>query len=224
MDTDYVKTLLYSYPKIEEMAQAVGCGAENKAALSYRGVEDALKAAERVAEEIVMSKKLYLLKEKIDKALLGLSEKEAFLLEYKYFRRKEYLKGKYLGFVLNCSQRSYFRMQNALLSKISLRLFAAGLSKEKFLNDFKDFPPFMRVLGALQSGKDRLVYFNRRRRGVRFQNSKDSCEGAGFLPRSKKSAIERRETPAAQRMAICTPESPFFGVGSSTISPEGEER
>lgn len=223
-ETDYVKTLLYSYSKLSELAEAVGSGAEVKAMLSFRGKEDALLLAERIAEEIVMSKKLSLLKEELDGALSGLSERENFLLEYKYFRRKKLLKGKYRDFILNCSERSYFRMQNALLQKIAFRLLSVGLTRERFLSEFKDFPPFMRVLRALSEGKDRVVVTNRRRRALKFQNSGDSCGSDGFLPLSRKTAIAESATPAAQMIAIWTPESPLSGAGSSAVPPDCSTR
>ena len=52
---DYVKVLLYAYPKLDALAEAEECGAENRALLSFREKRDALFLAERIAENIVIA-------------------------------------------------------------------------------------------------------------------------------------------------------------------------
>ena len=220
---NYVKVLLYSYPKLDALADAVGCGAEVKALLSFRGRCDALSIAEKVAEEIVISKKLSLLKGELDRAISNLTDRELFLLEYKYFRRKEYLRGKFSGFVLGCSERSYFRMQNALLVKMASRLKMLGYTQQRFFSEFGNFSPFMRVYRAVAEGRERVVVFKRRKRELPFQNSGASCgAGADFLPRKTKTAIAANANAATQMITICIPESPDEGTSSppGSSSPE----
>lgn len=215
----YVKVLLYSYPKLDALSDAVGCGAENKALLSFRGRGDALSIAEKIAEEIVISKKLSLLKGELDRAISNLSDLELFLLEYKYFRRKEYLKGKFADFVLDCSERSYFRMQNTLLAKISSKLKVLGYTRERFFSEFGEFAPFMRVYRAVAEGRERVIVFKRRKRSLPLQNSGSSCgAGVGFFPRSTKTAIAASATVATQMIKICIPENPSEGTSVSTGS------
>lgn len=218
---DYVKVLLYAYPKLDALAEAVECGVEVKALLSFRGRESALALAEKIAEEIVTAKKLSLLKEALKKALSACSERELFLLEYKYFRRKELLKGRYAGYSPECSQRHYFRLQNALLEKMAALCAGLGLTQDWFFEEFGDFAPFMRVYRALAEGRERTVVYKRKQKAICFRQNSDSC-GGDFLPRKRKAAIAASATAATQTIAICIPESPFSGtgVGSSFVSPE----
>ncbi len=216
---DYVKVLLYAYPKLDALAEAAGCGAEVKAFLSFRSEEDALVLAERIAEEIIMSKKLSLWKEELDLIFSQCSERELYLLEYKYFRRKEFLKGRFAEFSLEMSERSYFRMQNALLSSLAARFAAAGLTRGRFFREFSTYRPFMRVLAALSGGRERAVVFKRRKKQLAlYQNSGNSCGAGGdFLPRRTNKAITINAAAATQMMTICVPESP--SPGSSTAAP-----
>lgn len=216
---DYVKVLLYAYPKLDALAEAAGGGAQVKAYLSFRSPRDALGLSERIAEEIVMSKKLFLLREELDKVISTCSERELYLLEYKYFRRREVLRGKFSRFSLDVSERTYFRMQNALLSSVFARLTAAGLTRERFLRDFSSYRPFMRVLAAVCGGKERAIVFKRRKKLLALcQNSGNSCGAAGErLPRKTKNAITINAAAAAQITAICVPESPCCGSG--VVSP-----
>lgn len=222
---DYVKVLLYAYPKLDALADAIESGTEVKALLSFRGRGDAIGIAEKIAEEIVTAKKLSLLKRELDDVLTVCNEREMFLLEYKYFRRKAYLKGKFAGFAPKYSERNYFRKQNALLSKIAARLLQFGWSEERFLSEFQANKPFMRVFRAVREGRERAVVFKRRKRGIDFlrkgtQNSDSSCgTGAGLLPRRTKTAIAASASPAAQIIAICRPESPDCGASTVPLPP-----
>lgn len=167
-----VKTMLYAYPKLEMLAEAAEAAAEVKALLSFRAREDALGSAERVAEEILSGKRLRLLKNALDGVLEGLGGEELFLLEYKYFRRKDRLQE--CTEALSCSERSYFRKQNALLAKVAAELVRRGWTKARFFALFGGYPPFMRVYRALRAGRERAVVFKRVRKGIAFQNSGNS--------------------------------------------------
>lgn len=222
---DYVKVFLYFYPKLEEMEEAVRGSAEIKALLSFRGRGDAISIAETIAEEIVTAKKLSLLRRELDEALSFCSQEELYLLEYKYFRRRAFLEGKFAGYFPDCSERSYFRKQNALLSKIAAQLVRLGWREERFLEEFKDFKPFLRVFRAVREGRERTVVFKRKKRRIVFskknvQNSESSCGAeTGFFPRRAKTAIAASASPAAQIIAICRAESPDFASGSCVSSP-----
>lgn len=222
---DYAKVLLYAYPKLDMLREAVESGARIKALLSFRSRGGALAVTERIVCEIVTAKKLALLKGELDEVLSVCSERELFLLEYKYFRRKELLRGKFSGFRLECSERSYFRMQNALLSKLATRLVAVGWTEKRFFAEFGDFKPFMRVFRAIREGRERAVVFKRRKRQLMLrQNSGNSCgDGADFLPRKTITAIAATATAATQTIAICTPESPgCFALSPSPVIPPEE--
>ena len=62
---EYIKVLLYAYPKLKELAEAIAAGAEIKALLSFRSAADTQKLAETIAEEIARSEQLLELKELI---------------------------------------------------------------------------------------------------------------------------------------------------------------
>lgn len=214
---DHVKVLLYAYPKIEALAEAVGEGARIKAFLSFRSVQTADALAEKIAEEIVISKKLYLLKGEMDQILSSCSVKTRYLLEYKYFRRKRVLRDEFRGFSLPVSEREYFRMQTALLLKMSAKFNAAGWTRERFLREFSSFGPFMRVFRALGAGRERAVVYKRRKKQLALcQNSGNSCGAeTARLPRRTNRAITIKAAAETQMMTICVPESPSFTVSSS---------
>lgn len=226
---NYVKVYLYAYPKLGALADAVSDGAEVKALLSFRSQEDALALAERIAGEIACAGRLRMLKQDLDGALAGCSEREKYLLEYKYFRRKSELAGKFRGVVLDCSERSYFRMQNAVLGKVASLLLAKGRNFENFLFEFSDFRPFMRVFKALSEGQERKIVFKRRSRGLTFSGGREkgqnsSCGEGAFLPRSTNTAIARKAAHAAQITAICTGESGLSGSAGPSASPDTSVR
>ena len=51
---EYAKVVLYAYPYLPALIDAVGVGAVNKAMLSFRAQEDALKTAEKIADELAV--------------------------------------------------------------------------------------------------------------------------------------------------------------------------
>lgn len=212
---DYVKVLLYAYPKLDALREAVECGVEVKAVLSFRARQNATELFERVAEEIVIAKKLSLLKRKLDEVFSRCSERDLFLLEYKYFRRKDVLREKYAGYEPNCSERNYFRLQNALLTKVAALLLAAGVTEKRFFREFRHYAPFMRVFRAIREGRERAVVFKRRDREIAFRQ-KSSGSGGAFLPRRTNIAMTASAAAATQMMAICPPESPAAGVFSTS--------
>lgn len=213
----YEKVLLYAYPKMGELAEAISAGVEVKAALSFREAGDPFALAERIADEILRRRKLLAAEKMLDETLSGLGEEELFLLEYKYFRRKKNLRGKFAGRTVECSERSYFRRQNALLSRVSQLLAARGWSEERFLEEFGDNDVLMRLFRALEEGRERALVAKRAHRGIRFrpQNSgASSGAGDGFLPRRINTASNAAATHKRQITAICAGESPS-GAGSA---------
>lgn len=226
MDCLYVKVLLYAYPRLREVSEAVSAGVENKAALSFRSTLSALDTAERIAEEIFLRKNLDCVTDAIERALSMLSEEEMFCLEYKYFRRKRILGVRFAGYSPLGSERSYYRKQAELLKKICFRLAAAGWTETRFFEAFGEFPYFMKVYRALQAGRESAVTVKRGRRGFSFQTSVPPSEGGrgGFLPRSTKNATATASAQKMQITAICTPVSPpsaEVGLSPSASPPVG---
>lgn len=124
MNYGYVKVLLYGYPKLVALAEAVSASVEIQAALSFKSKTGAAETAERIADDIFVCKNLEGVKTALDEVCAALSDEERFFLEYKYFRRRKELQ-KY-GACAACSERSYFRRQNTLLKKVAALLAGRG--------------------------------------------------------------------------------------------------
>ena len=213
---EYVKALLYVYPILTPLAEAVAAGAENKAYLSFRK-ENTLACAEQIAEEIARSEALRELAREMGAALTRFSEEEAYLLEYKYFRRKAELNGRFAGVRFSGSKREYFRRQNALLKKAAGLLAARGLTERTFLRDFAQIQPFPRVYRAVIEGRERLVTPKRKEQALRCAQKSASCGEGAFLPRRTNTAIAQTAAAARQIITICNAEGEEAGAspGSS---------
>lgn len=210
MDFLFVKVLLYAYPKLRAVAEAVSVGIENKAALSFRSSDSALTVAEKIMGEIVLRENIDCAADAIDKVLDALSEDELYCLEYKYFRRKRVLKERFGSFVPACSERNYYRKQAELLKRVFFLLTVQGWTETRFFEAFGEFGFFMKLYRALAGGKERALTQKRARRTINFQNSGCSspCETGGFLPRSTKNATATAAAQTMQMTAIWTPERP----------------
>ena len=205
---EYVKVMLYAYPKLDELAYAVAEGAEVKAALSFRSYDDTFTLLEKIANEVLLSQKLRGLKRFLDGVLASFSEEERFLLEYKYFRRKKILRQ--ADMCLPCSERSYFRRQTAVFRKVCSRFLTGGWTEQKFMKEFSSYLPFMRFLKALREGKERTIKRKRTQRELVFQKSESSRGSAvGRLPRITMTAITTAATHTRQMTTTCTAEIPF---------------
>lgn len=168
MKNDYVKVLLYAYPSLPRIAEAVGTGAENKAFLSFRAYGSAFGIAERVVEEILVKNNLERVYCALREAVSRCTDQEKFLLEYKYFRRKRELK--------DCdesalSERTYYRRQQRLLKKIAEQLAAQDWTEENCKELFDSFAPFRKLYAALCAGRERQLTLARKRREVRFKRA-----------------------------------------------------
>lgn len=215
---DYVRALLYVYPQADKLADAVRDGAKVRAYLSFKNPRDTLGIMESIAADMEYADRILFWKEQLERALAYCSEEELFLLEYKYFRRKSKLCGR----SVTCSERSYFRKQQAVLERIARRLFRRGCTEEAFFRDFEGFSPFIAVLKAIGNGAERRVV-ERRKGRLSFGDQKSlSSEGAGDLrPRSTKKAIAATATTPKTSAAISRAESPEEGSASGSSSGAG---
>lgn len=207
MDQTYVKALLYAYPKLSEVAEAVACAAENRAALSYRSNMDTLSLAESIAEEFLLSHRLMRLKELLDGAVSSFGEEERLLLEYRYFRRKSHLEGHTVR-----TDRSYFRRQATLLCRMAFTLMAMGLTRAAFFEMFSSCEFLMKLYAAIEEGAERRIV------RPRCQNSARSPSGSGFFPRRTSTATPTTATQAMQMMAISAADSPAEPSGEVTAA------
>lgn len=221
MDCLFVKVLLYAYPRLREVSEAVSAGVENKAALSFRSTDSALTVAEKIVGEIMLRKNLDCVADAIEKALEALSEEELYFLEYKYFRRKRVLRERFALFTPACSERNYYRKQAGLVKRVFFLLAAQGWTQTRFFEAFGEFGFFMKLYRALENGKECALTRKREKRSISFQSSSPSSAPAtgGFLPRSTKNATATAAAQTMQMTAIWTAESPFEEEAVFPLSP-----
>lgn len=168
MKYDYIKAILYAYPSLGEIGEAVGASAEHKALLSYKNPRSTEELALEIMREISAKEALSELSSLVDTLLGRCTREELYLLEYKYFRRKEAL-GSFAGYSLSCSERSYFRKQNRLLKKAAEFFGKRGWTQERFLSETNGL--FTRVMAALENGMERKVPKQRKRGRARCHSS-----------------------------------------------------
>lgn len=221
MDCLFVKVLLYAYPKLREVSEAVSAGVENKAVLSFRNSDSALTVAEKIVEEMILAKNLDCVADAVEKALGALSEEELYFLEYKYFRRKRVLGGRFASFTPACSERNYYRKQAGLVKRIFFLLAAQGWTQTRFFEAFGEFDFFMKIYRALEGGRECALTRKRGKRTISFQSSLPSSAPAtgGFLPRSTKNATATAAAHTMQMTAIWIPESPSAEEPAFPFSP-----
>ena len=152
LNYDYVKAILYAYPTMDEIGEAVGAAADNKALLSYRDPRSTEDVAVDILKEIAAKRALKELCGIVDELLKHCSAEELYLLEYKYFRRKKFLKD---AVPLLCARRTYFRKQDRLLRKAADYIERGGWTQERFLEETNGL--FSRVVEAIAGGAERSV-------------------------------------------------------------------
>lgn len=213
MNNCYVKAVLYAYPKLGAVADAIAQGAENRALLSYRSSLGSLDLMESIAGDFLLAEELRSLHSFLTRALSRLSEEERFMLEYKYFRRKSVLSSEFSKTRLSCSRRAYFRRQNILLEKLVLFFSAVGFTERNFLSRFSSCDFLMRLYRAAERGEEQTI--TRRRKGSVYQKS-CSGSGAGRLPLKTNTAAATAAAHATQIAAIAAAESPVFSGSAAS--------
>ena len=137
----YVKAVLYSYPLLKMTEEGYEEHIKNVACMSHASKVGAERTAEYLAEEILRARRFSELRQIAEKVLGKMSEKEKFLLEIRYFRRRKKLKEfmEKLGEDGGFSKRNFFRKQHDVLKKAEGLFERYGLSKERFDRDFANF-------------------------------------------------------------------------------------
>lgn len=145
----FVKVLLYTYPHLESIIGDIDKLVCLKAYTSFG--TSCERAAEKIIDTIDKKRRLLNLKVVLDDLILKLNDEEKWLLEHKYFRRRKFIK-KYLGCTtVTFSERTYFRKQNRLLSKLSWLLSLKGMSEEWFLDNYSDIDWFSSFYKRIKS-------------------------------------------------------------------------
>lgn len=151
---NYVKALLYGFPKMTAMEEGYEGLIESKAVLSYDNRKSGERVLEEIMEEILKKQRCTQLKNRIRGVLLQLNAKERLLLELRFFRRKQVIKEYLKGYEKPpfSSKRSYYRMQAKLLDKLVRSFERAGLTKEDFLHNYADLEEVRWMISHVQAG------------------------------------------------------------------------
>lgn len=149
----YEKTALYLYPRAEYLKEMYRGIAKAKIDTSYKNY-DTEKLTEEVVNCLLQERAIEKWRDRTEHILKDFSEEEMCLLEYKYFRRKKMLCGKYREYRFPFSYTSFFRRIRAVTKKFSFRLRGKGFSEKDFLEDFSGSDLIMRVYAKAESGKD----------------------------------------------------------------------
>lgn len=214
---ELTKALLYAYPMLGELSEAIGCSIENRAVLSFRSCRTALEDAQDIAGDLARRCILEELAFATECVFGLLSEEDNMLLEYKYLRRKHVWAAKYEGKRLPYSERNYYRRQNELIEKICRMYAALGWTEERLESVFCDLPLLPRIVSAIRRGKERCVPQKRNRGRIAVQNSCSLSCGEGRFPRRTNTAMATATAHTRQMATIAPAPSPVSSGGASSV-------
>ena len=157
--------MLYCYPQLGGIEDGYMQHIRNKAVLSVDGRVPAQKLAEYVALEVVHKSKVRELTQLINAVISNLNTEEKLLLNIRYFGKLDRVKrafaAKYAGIaneemrsVAFWSERTYFRKQKKLLTKLVNRFLDLGLDKNRFLEEFASLDGLSSIYTYVELGKD----------------------------------------------------------------------
>lgn len=149
----YEKTLLYLYPHLDKMSAALDTSLRTQAVLSYRRRESAEALVERLLLSDFQSAFLLQTKAELDGLLGAFPQEDRFVLEYRYFRRKRYMRV-YEREAFRMSLRTFYRRQHRVLQKFSAALHRRGMDEKWFLDNFSQMDWAMRVYEKVRAGRD----------------------------------------------------------------------
>ena len=163
-----VKAILYCYPRLGGIEEGYMEHIRNKAVLSSDGRDPAQKLAEYIAMEILQKAKIRELIDLTASVMSDLSTEEKLLLNVRYFGKLDRVKrafaAKYAGIaddnmrtVRYWSESTYFRKQKKLLTKLTCRFHALGLTKEKFLQEYSGLDGIGAIYTYIELGKDLCI-------------------------------------------------------------------
>lgn len=149
----YEKTLLYLYPHMEKMSEALDTSLRTQALLSYRRRESAEALVERLLQSDFQSSFLLRTRERLEDIFSGFTREEMFVLEYRYFRRRKFLR-EYEEAPVEMSVRTFYRRQHSILKKFSAALKLRGMDEKWFAENFSEMDWAMKVYKKVCAGRD----------------------------------------------------------------------
>lgn len=152
----YEKTLLYLYPHLDKMSAALDTSLRTQAVLSYRKREGAEALVERLLLADFQSRFLLSTREALDEILREFTREELFVIEYRYFRRKKFMRA-YESDPVKMSLRTFYRCQHRVLQKFSAALRRREMDEKWFLEHFSRMDWAMRVYAKVCAGHDSYI-------------------------------------------------------------------
>ncbi len=160
-----VKAILYCYPQLEGIEEGYLQHIRNRAVMSADSREPAQKIAEHLAVAVLEKAKIRRLNQLAVAAMDKLSTEEKMLLNVRYFGKLDRVKRafaeKYAGIadekmrpIPYWSERTYFRKQKKLLSKLTERFMRLGLTKEEFVEEYAYLDGIGAIYTYIELGKD----------------------------------------------------------------------
>ena len=175
---NYVKAIMYAYPRMEALEKEYAEHIENKALLSFKGRERTESLLEYLAGQILQKEKLSALKEIVDKVWAQLSDVEKTLVAIRYFGKQTKIKrfpfkdekafenAEAMKFRLKgalSSERNYFRRQARLVKRLAILFRFYGLTEEVFLKEYAEIETVKRIFELVNEGKDKRLTASERR-------------------------------------------------------------
>lgn len=163
---DYQKAMLYLYPRLGRYAEDLEQYITAKALASSLGREDTETCVQTMIDCAYARDCCGRLQALLDGVLAQLTEEERQMLEYKYFRRKEPARAAPLPF--SCSQRTYYRRQLRLESKLNACFLRQGMDEGRFERAFGEVPFVRHVYERIRKGREAEFVDKRVRGGIAF--------------------------------------------------------
>ncbi len=132
MNENYTKAMLYAYPNLEAVAEQIDELVEKRALVSINDFSPALEQCEKIVELTFNKDLLFSLKIILEEILNSLTSIERDCLDYKYFKLKP--KEYYIDF--DAESRTYFRRQNKLIERISIKLEKKGYDNKWYEENY----------------------------------------------------------------------------------------
>ena len=121
-----VKTILYCYPYLDDIASGIEEVAEYKAIISHCNACKTMEQVKKVMNLYEDAKFLRKLKKFVEKTLLTLTESERTAIQIKYFKSKKTFDG---------SERTFYRQAQRSFEKIVRYASSRGVSVQWFMRN-----------------------------------------------------------------------------------------
>ena len=181
MKENYVKSLLYTYPNVQELLDQIDVLVEKKAISSMDNFKPCIDQCEEIIGLTEQKDILIEIYQTTKKILNEFSTYELDCLDYKYFKQKskEYYKD------FDAQSRQYFRVQNRIVARLTGLYESRGLTDEWFIKKCLNNTFFKEMLRRIEEqdnvwknkfiGKGKTLKVKRVKNEEEFKSSKLSA-------------------------------------------------